>query len=47
MRFIKVRQECHIWERIDKKTRKLKAKAWKFFMATQEGVDYGENFDQA
>ena len=37
--FFKIRNECHIWDRIDKKTSKLKTKAWDTFMETQKDMD--------
>ena len=27
----KVRNECHIWDKLEKKTAKLKKKAWQFW----------------
>ena len=33
----KVRNECHIWDKLEKKTAKLKQKAWEFWMELDEG----------
>ena len=32
-----VRNECHIWDKLEKKTAKLKIKAWEFWMESDEG----------
>ena len=34
---LKVRNECHIWAKLEKKTKKLKIKAWEFFMEMDDG----------
>jgi len=38
---LEVRAECHIWERIDKKTSKLKAKSHKLYVAARDSNDDG------
>jgi len=34
---LEVRNECHIWAKLEKKTKKLKIKAWEFFMEMDDG----------
>merc|ERR1711924_355735 len=34
---LEVRNECHIWDKIEKKTKKLKIKAWKFWFDLDDG----------
>ena len=36
-----VKENCHIWDRLDKKTSKLKEKAWQYFLATKSGQAMG------
>ena len=37
--FTQVRNECHIWEKIEKKTKKLKLKAWNFWYSLDDGSE--------
>ena len=32
-----MRNECHIWAKLEKKTKKLKIKAWEFFNELDDG----------
>jgi len=36
---LEIKENCHIWDRLEKKTSKLKEKAWQYFLATKEGQE--------
>jgi hypothetical protein len=36
---LEVKENCHIWDRLEKKTSKLKEKAWQYFLATKSGQE--------